>query len=244
MAGTNKPQRNERAVPPGYACYRIISDFHNTYWIDRAYVSSQRIYVSVGSRGEGRGGIRINRIASAVPAWNPIFVKKEGVARAAEGGLDSILGRLDSSGEERSLSAVGMRQGAIVFEARELRFANCILISSRLYPSVLAPVYCVDRNRWYPPPPPHLLVINVPRMSCLPRGIRDLLSIIDFENSVIDWILLFIEWVFSAGIIGTNQKIQAISYMKEIFLLVFYWERERETERWFFFSFLREWGRR
>lgn len=101
MAGTNKPQRNERAVLPGYACYRIISDFHNTYWIDRAYVSSQRIYVSVGSRGEGRGGIRINRIASAVPAWNPIFVKKEGVARAAGGGvgLDPGAPRFEWGGE-------------------------------------------------------------------------------------------------------------------------------------------------
>lgn len=193
MVGTNKPQRNERAVSPGYACYRIISDFHNTYWIDWAYVSSQRIYVfeAVGRREEGGrgggGGTRINRIASAVPAWNPIFVKKGGVAPRGVG-YDPGAPRFEWGGEETCRP--GMRQGAIVFEARELRFANCILISSRLYISVLAPVCCVDRNDADADdisPPAHLLVINVPRMSCLPR---DLLSIVDFENSVIDWILL------------------------------------------------------
>lgn len=31
VARPNKPQRNERIEPAGYACYRIISDFNNTY---------------------------------------------------------------------------------------------------------------------------------------------------------------------------------------------------------------------
>lgn len=94
--------------------------------------------------GEGRNTNKSDRIGRSGLKSN-IREKRRG--RARRGGLDTILGRLDSSGEKRSLSAVGMKQGAIVFEARELRFANCILISSRLYPSVLAAVCCVDRNR-------------------------------------------------------------------------------------------------
>lgn len=151
VARPNKPQRNERIEPTGYACYRIISDFHNTYWIDRAY-ARPAVSRSEGQRQQGNTN-KSDRIGHSGSESN---IREK---RRVAAGVDTIWSRF-KRGTRRT--ARGQRRGGCnCIRGRELRFANCILILSGVAaPSTLGPDPPLPMCRWKPTPARHAATIR------------------------------------------------------------------------------------